>query len=106
MYSSRPFAFVLTKPLGCSGLLDATTSRPTSQYSLSDTIPKRESGAWIFSYWSKDGKTGLINALAERIDTAPAFRRPFYKRRCFIRAKGFYELKKTPERKIPYSIEM
>jgi putative SOS response-associated peptidase YedK len=57
-------------------------------------------------YWSKDGKTGFINARAERIDTAPAFRRPFHKRRCLIPATGFYEWKKTPEGKIPYSIEM
>jgi putative SOS response-associated peptidase YedK len=57
-------------------------------------------------YWSKDGKTGFINARPERIDTAPAFRRPFNKRRCLIPANGFYEWKKTPERKIPYSIEM
>jgi len=57
-------------------------------------------------YWSKDGKTGFINARAERIDTAPAFRRPFHKRGCLIPANGFYEWKKTPEGKIPYSIEM
>jgi putative SOS response-associated peptidase YedK len=31
----------------------------------------------LVPYWSKDDKTGFINARAERIDTAPAFRRPF-----------------------------
>jgi putative SOS response-associated peptidase YedK len=56
----------------------------------------------LVPYWSKDDKTGFINARAERIDTAPAFR----KRRCLIPADGFYEWKKTPEGKIPYSIEM
>ena len=60
----------------------------------------------LVPYWSKDGKTGFINARAERIGTAPAFRRPFHQRRCLIPADGFYEWKKTPERKIPYSIEM
>jgi putative SOS response-associated peptidase YedK len=60
----------------------------------------------LVPYWSKDDKTGFINARAERIDTAPAFRRPFQKRRCLIPADGFYEWKKTPEGKIPYSIEM
>jgi SOS response associated peptidase (SRAP) len=35
----------------------------------------------LVPYWSKDDKTGFINARAERIDTAPAFRRPFHKRR-------------------------
>jgi hypothetical protein len=39
-------------------------------------------------------------------DMAPAFRRPFHKRRCLIPATGFYEWKKTPEGKISYSIEM
>ena len=37
---------------------------------------------------------------------APAFRRPFQKRRCLIPADVFYEWKKTPEGKIPYSLEM
>jgi putative SOS response-associated peptidase YedK len=60
----------------------------------------------LVPYWSKDGKTGFINARAERIDIAPAFRRPFQKRRCLISTDGFYEWKKTPEGKVPYSIEM
>src|SRR4029077_6729082 len=60
----------------------------------------------LVPYWSKDDKTGFINARAERIDTAPAFRRSFHKRRCLIPADGFYEWKKTREGKIPYSIEM
>jgi putative SOS response-associated peptidase YedK len=45
----------------------------------------------LVPYWSKDAKTGLINARAEKIDTVPAFRRPFHKRRCLIPADGFYE---------------
>src|ERR1700741_2462867 len=45
----------------------------------------------LVPYWSKDDKTGFINARAERIDMAPAFRRPFQKRRCLIPAAGFYE---------------
>jgi putative SOS response-associated peptidase YedK len=60
----------------------------------------------LVPYWSKDAKTGFINARAERIDTAPAFRRPFQTRRCLIPADGFYEWQKTPEGKAPYSIEM
>jgi putative SOS response-associated peptidase YedK len=57
-------------------------------------------------YRSKDDKTGFINARAERLDLAPAFRSAFQKRRCLIPADGFYEWKKTPEGKVPYSIEM
>src|SRR6266403_5110499 len=60
----------------------------------------------LVPYWSKDGNTGFINARAERIDVAPAFRRPFQKRRCLIPADGFYEWQKTPGGKVPYSIEM
>jgi putative SOS response-associated peptidase YedK len=60
----------------------------------------------LVPYWSKDGNTGFINARAERIDMASAFRRPFQKRRCLIPADGFYEWHKTPEGKVPYSIEM
>ena len=60
----------------------------------------------LVPYWSKDGNTGFINARAERIDIAPAFRRPFQKRRCLIPVDGFYEWKKMPEGKIPYSLEM
>jgi putative SOS response-associated peptidase YedK len=60
----------------------------------------------LVPYWSKDGNTGFINARAEGIDMAPEFRRPFQKRRCLIPADGFYEWQKTPEGKIPYSIEM
>ena len=60
----------------------------------------------LVPYWSKDGNTAFINARAERIDSAPAFRRPFQKRRCLIPADGFYEWQKTPEGKVPHSIEM
>ena len=49
---------------------------------------------------------GFVNARAEKIDAAPAFRRPFQKHRCLIPADGFYEWRKTPEGKVPYSIEM
>jgi putative SOS response-associated peptidase YedK len=49
----------------------------------------------LVPYWSKDGNTGFINARAERIDIAPAFRRPFQKRRCLIPADGFYEMEEN-----------
>jgi putative SOS response-associated peptidase YedK len=49
---------------------------------------------------------GFVNARAEKIGAAPAFRRPFQKHRCLIPADGFYEWQKTPEGKVPYSIEM
>jgi putative SOS response-associated peptidase YedK len=37
----------------------------------------------LIPYWSKDGKGGFstINAMAETVDTKPAFREPFQRRR-------------------------
>jgi putative SOS response-associated peptidase YedK len=43
--------------------------------------------------WAKDAKIGsqCINARVETVDTKPAFRTAFKKRRCLIMADGFYE---------------
>jgi putative SOS response-associated peptidase YedK len=43
--------------------------------------------------WAKDPKIGsrLINARAETVATAPAFRAAFERRRCLIPASGYYE---------------
>jgi putative SOS response-associated peptidase YedK len=58
--------------------------------------------------WAKDPKIAFktINARAETVDTAPSFRQAFMKRRCLIPSDGFYEWKKVPGGKIPYSIGM
>ncbi len=47
--------------------------------------------------WAKDVKIGYktINARAETVATAGAFRMPFKKRRCLILADGFYEWKRV-----------
>jgi putative SOS response-associated peptidase YedK len=57
---------------------------------------------------TKDAKIGYktINARMEIVDTAPSYREAFKRRRCLIPADGFYEWKKTPGGKIPYSIGM
>jgi putative SOS response-associated peptidase YedK len=62
----------------------------------------------LIPYWAKDPKIGYrtINARMESVDTAPSFREAFKKRRCLIPADGFYEWKKVPVGKIPYSIGM
>lgn len=56
--------------------------------------------------WAKDAKIGAscINARSETIDTKPAFRTAFKKRRCVIVADGFYEWRK-PE-KTPFFISL
>jgi putative SOS response-associated peptidase YedK len=47
--------------------------------------------------WAKDAKIGAscINARVETVDTKPAFRSAFKKRRCLVVADGFYEWRKT-----------
>lgn len=54
--------------------------------------------------WSKDAKSGfkMINARAETVATAPAFREPFQSQRCLVIADGFYEWKRTGTEKQPY----
>ena len=42
----------------------------------------------------------------ETVDTAPSYREAFKKRRCLIPADSFYEWKKVPGGKIPFSIGM
>jgi hypothetical protein len=51
----------------------------------------------LVPYWAKDIKVGFanINAMAETIDTKPAFREAFQRRRCLVPVDNFYEWKKT-----------
>lgn len=58
--------------------------------------------------WAKEQRIGnkLINARAETLLQKPSFRNPFKKHRCLVLADGFYEWKKTSEKKIPYRISM
>jgi putative SOS response-associated peptidase YedK len=60
--------------------------------------------------WAKDVSIGsrLINARVETVDSKPAFRRAFTRRRCLLPADGFYEWQQVDEggrpRKQPYFI--
>src|SRR5215469_9516328 len=47
----------------------------------------------LVPYWAKDPKLGsrLINARAETVDSKPAFRQAFKRRRCLLPADGYYE---------------
>jgi putative SOS response-associated peptidase YedK len=58
--------------------------------------------------WAKDQKIAwkLINARAETVATASAFRKAFAKRRCLVPGDGFYEWKKVGKEKRPYLIAM
>ena len=64
----------------------------------------------LVPFWAKDLSIGsrLINARAETVDSKPAFRRAFARRRCLLPADGFYEWQKLGDsprpRKQPYYI--
>jgi putative SOS response-associated peptidase YedK len=47
-----------------------------------------------------------INARAEEVDTKPAFREAFQRRRCLVPLDSFYEWKKTSTGKQPYAIAL
>ena len=58
--------------------------------------------------WAKDIKIGYktINARADTVATAGAFRTPFKKRRCLVLADGFYEWKRVGKGKQPMHIRL
>jgi putative SOS response-associated peptidase YedK len=63
----------------------------------------------LIPYWSKDSKIGYstINAKAETVATAPAFREAFRRRRCLVPADAFYEWQKLdPKHKQPFAIAL
>jgi putative SOS response-associated peptidase YedK len=63
----------------------------------------------LIPYWSKDAKIAYstINAKAETVATAPAFREAFKRRRCLVPADAFYEWQKLdPKNKQPFAIAL
>jgi putative SOS response-associated peptidase YedK len=58
--------------------------------------------------WAKDPKIGsrMINARAETLQERPAFRDALASRRCLVPATGFYEWKKSGQRRVPYYVHM
>jgi putative SOS response-associated peptidase YedK len=63
----------------------------------------------LVPYWAKNPKIGLstINAKAETVATAPAFRDAFARRRCLVPADAFYEWQKLdPKHKQPFAIAL
>jgi putative SOS response-associated peptidase YedK len=62
----------------------------------------------LIPYWAKDSNIGFanINAKAEGIETRPAFREAFQRRRCLVPVDNFYEWKKTATGKQPYAIAL
>jgi putative SOS response-associated peptidase YedK len=63
----------------------------------------------LIPYWSKDARIAYstINAKAETVATAPAFREAFKRRRCLVPADAFYEWQKLdPKHKQPFAIAL
>ena len=63
----------------------------------------------LIPYWSKDAKIAYstINAKAETVATAPAFRDALKRRRCLVPADAFYEWQKLdPKHKQPFAIAL
>ena len=60
----------------------------------------------LVPFWAKDIKVGFanINAKAEGIETRPAFREPFARRRCLVPFDCFYEWKKLGKERQPYAV--
>jgi len=60
----------------------------------------------LVPFWAKDIKVGFanINAKAEGIDTKPAFREAFNRRRCLVPFDCFYEWKKLGKERQPYAV--
>ncbi|GAB6929756.1 SOS response-associated peptidase [Paenibacillus sp. JCM 10914] len=58
--------------------------------------------------WSKDAAASakMMNARSETLEEKPAYRIPFYRKRCLIPADGFYEWQKTDIGKQPYRISL
>jgi len=59
-------------------------------------------------FWAKDIKVGFsnINAKAETVDTKPAFREAFTRRRCLVPFDCFYEWKKLGKERQPYAVAL
>lgn len=58
----------------------------------------------LIPHWSKDGKSLVINARSETLSVKPMFKKLIETQRCIIPATGFYEWKRTTERKQPFYI--
>lgn len=60
----------------------------------------------LVPHFAKDAREGVraINARAETVDSRPAFRDAFARRRCLVPATGFYEWRRMGRVKQPYLI--
>jgi putative SOS response-associated peptidase YedK len=79
--------------------LAPTDSLPAVRYDTKAEQRSLDMLRWgLIPYWAKDIKVGFanINAKAEGIDSRPAFRDAFRRRRCLVRADNFYKRMARP----------
>jgi len=74
-----------------------------------DTVRLLDQFRWgLVPHWAKDVRMGnkMINARAETVATAPAYRSAFAAHRCLVVVDGFYEWqvpdRSEPKKKVPY----
>lgn len=56
----------------------------------------------LIPHWARDGRSININARAETVANAPAFRDSFSRKRCLIPADGFYEWEGSDKGRAPH----
>ena len=84
-----------------------TNSLPVVRYDAKAGERSLDILRWgLIPYWAKDINVGFanINAKAEGIESKPAFRKAFERRRCLVPVDNFFEWKKTGTGKQPYAI--
>src|ERR1700730_15226099 len=86
-----------------------TDPLPIVHYDAQDGARSLDVMRWgLIPYWPADIKSrfSTINGRAEEVDTKPAFREAFQRRRCLVPVDNFYEWAKTSAGKQPYAIAL
>ena len=92
---------VLAKPLEQSWNVAPTDP----VYVVAERDGQRQLGTmrWgLVPHWAENTKSIHINARSETVDTTPAFRDSFARKRCLIPADGFYEWEPAEEGRTPH----
>lgn len=83
---------------------------PTDRvYAVAEHEGQRQLGTFrwgLVPWWAKDVGIGSrhINARAETVDTQPAFKDSFARKRCLVPADGFFEWERRPKGKLPHYV--
>jgi putative SOS response-associated peptidase YedK len=86
-----------------------TDPLPVVRYDAKERQRSLDLMRWgLIPYWAKDIKISYstINAMAETVETKPAFREAFLRRRCLVPVDNFYEWEKIGKERRPYAIAL